>query len=222
MFIICVKAWERRSRLANRLLRYSLLGQQFAPFTAPSSAWLFKSSVRLPADWDPVEYSLLIHRAAVCFSKDLASAPPRGLGPDFCDLRVVVPRPLWEDALLAFSTPGAPPFVCGAAFLVRRVLQWMDLRVTVDAASLTSVQSLAVPLVLCPTHRSLLDFVIIGSACFQLRPLVPAMQMPSVAADAEFAGLPLLGRILAALGAFFVRRGGGSVQPDPALRAEVG
>jgi len=216
-----VKTWGGRCRSANRMLRYSLLGQQFAPFTSPSSAWLFHSSVRLPRDWDPVEYSLLIYRAAVCFAKEPTKAPPRGLGSDFCDLRVVVPRPLWEDALLAFSMPGQSTFVCGAAFLVRRVLQWMDLTVTVDAASLTSVTSLAVPLVLCPTHRSLLDFVIIGSACFQLRPLVPAMQMPSVAADAEFAGLPLLGRILAALGAF-VRRGGGSVQPDPALRAEVG
>ena len=33
---------------------------------------------------------------------------------------------------------------------------------------------------------------------------------------------PFLGWALAGLGAFFVRRGGGSVQPDPALRAKVG
>merc|ERR1719313_3323213 len=97
----------------------------------------------------------------------------------------------------------------------------MDLAITVDAMSLLSVSKLAIPLILCPTHRSLLDFVIIGISCFQLHPLLPALQMPHVAADAEFSGLPFLGHILKALGAFFVRRGGGAVQPDPKLRTEV-
>ena len=53
----------------------------------------------------------------------------------------------------------------------------LDLEVTFDSASLASLTQLNAPLVLCPTHRSLLDFVLIGLACFQLRPLVPALQV---------------------------------------------
>ena len=62
--------------------------------------------------------------------------------------------------------------------------------------------------------------MIIGLMCFQLEPLLP-LRLPHVAADAEFSQLPFLGWALSGLGAFFVRRGGGAVQPDPALRALV-
>lgn len=203
--------------------RYSHLPAQYMPFSCPSSAWLFQSRLRLPQDWDPLEYTLIVHRAAVSFAENgLRPVTRESAAKAFDQLRVVAPRPFWSDAFLTFSMPRAPLHHCVAALVVRRVFQWMDLAVTVDATSLRSLAKLGAPLVLCPTHRSLLDFVIIGAACFQLRPQVPVLQLPQVAADAEFAGLPLLGRVLTALGAFFVRRGGGAVQPDPALRAEVG
>jgi len=222
--------WKERCKNIRMLSRYSHLPMQYAPFSSPSSAWQFKSSLRLPADWDPAEYSSLIVRAAVAFaaaaskggSGAAASTAARAAEASFAELRVVAPRGVVQEALLTFSMPGAPLFQCTAAFLIRRVLQWMDLTVTVNASDLNSLTHLSAPLVLCPTHRSLLDFVIIGAACFELRPQVPTLKLPHVAADAEFSGLPFLGRALSALGAFFVRRGGGAVQPDPALRAEVG
>jgi len=177
----------------------------------------------LPADWDSVEYTLLVGKATLAFCVCPAKVAPssNAVAAALREVRVAAPGPAWKDLLLTFSTPGSSLFVSCAAFLVRRVLAWMKIIITVDAASLTSVTSLAVPLVLCPTHRSLLDFIIIGSACFQLHPFLPLLQLPHVAADAEFSGLPVLGHMLKALGAFFVRRGGGAVQPDPALRAEV-
>ncbi|CAE8612115.1 unnamed protein product [Polarella glacialis] len=211
---------------ASLLGRCSNLPVLYQPFTSPASAWLFRSSLlRLPEDWDATQYSLLVHRAAVAFARRPAvpsqKGPPRGYAEEFRNVKVV-PGPWVVDAFLAFSQPKSRLLHCVASFLIRRALSWMHLTVVIDIASLESVTDLQAPLVLCPNHRSLLDFVLIGVTCFQLQPLLPALQIPKVAADAEFASLPFLGRALAALGAFFVRRGGGSVQPDPALRAKVG
>lgn len=220
------ETWRARCTMTDLLCSYSRLPVLYAPFSSPSSAWKFQSTLRLPSDWDPVQYTLLMHRAAVDFARNPAVAPPRlparEAADAFCELRVVAPCGFLYDALMTFSMPGAPLPHCAAALMVHRVLQWMDLRVTVDAGSLVALSNLSAPLVFCPTHRSLLDFVIIGATCFQLRPQLPILQLPSVAADAEFSSLPVLGRVLSSLGAFFIRRGGGAVQPDPALRAEVG
>lgn len=220
------KTWEKGIRTAKTLVGFGRLPALYHPFSSPPTPWRFSSSLRLPKNFDTLAYSLLMLRGAESFR----GAPAGSHGSSQRELvnkafREVSIRPyklVWLDWLLTLSTPGMPLPVCSAAFVIRRVLGWMDLRVTVDAASLISVTQLAMPLVFCPTHRSLLDFVILGTTCFQLHPILPVLQLPHVAADAEFSGLPFLGRILVALGAFFVRRGGGSVQPDPALRAEVG
>jgi alkyldihydroxyacetonephosphate synthase len=214
--------WKPLRSAARTLSKFCHLPAQYLPFSSPRSAWRFSSSLRLPKDWDSLEYSIMVYRAADVFAnKALGQTKPSSV-PAYSEVCVNPSRPSLLDFLVIFSTPGAPLSVCASAFLVRRVMSWMDLTVTIDAPSLVGVTKVAMPLVLCPTHRSLLDFVIIGAACFQLHPILPKMQLPHVAADAEFAGLPFLGRLLQALGAFFVRRGGGGVQPDPALRAEVG
>ncbi|CAK0874838.1 unnamed protein product [Prorocentrum cordatum] len=216
-------ALQKQCKTMQLIGRYSTLPAQYEPFSSPSSGWLFRSKVRLPDDWDPVEYNVLIQRAAILFaeSSGKSTPPPRFPADTFHDICIVSSRPWWSDALAALSMPGSPLLLSCADFLIRQVLKWMDLTVKVDAASLVSATQLSQPLVLCPTHRSVLDFVIIGVTCFRLRLLLPRLQVPHVAADAEFAGLPVLGGMLGSLGAFYVRRGGGSVQPDPALRAEV-
>jgi len=216
--------WKARRATTSALVRYSKLPMLYAPFTSPPSPWLFRSDLRLPVDWNSAEYCVLVYKAAIAFhvcpNNDVPTS--RTTAAALRDVRVSSPGPAWVDALVTFSTPGSSLFINTSAFLVRRALSWMNLTITVDAASLVSVSDLAMPLVLCPTHRSLLDFVIIGSACFQLHPLLPTLQLPHVAADAEFSRLPILGHALEALGAFFVRRGAGEIQPDPALRREVG
>lgn len=219
--------WSSRHALARKLSRFSALPAQYAPFSCPRYPWAFSSAMRLPTDWDPLEYALLIGRTGLSFSllepqAWSASALQAQAAVAFQEVRISPPSSALLDVVLTLGTPGVPLFICAAGFVVRRAFRWMKLSVSVDAASLVSVTGLAMPLVMCPTHRSLLDFVIIGTTCFQLHPILPALQLPHVAADAEFSGLPVLSRILVALGAFFVRRGGGKVQPDPALRAEVG
>lgn len=218
--------WASLCRATRSQVKYSGLPEQYLAFTSPVTPWLFRSRLRLPENWDTMEYLILIIKAALAFAHGAPPVEPSASkcrdSLSFQELPLASPKSIWHDLLLTFGAPGAPLHMCCAAFLVRRVLGWMRLSVTVDAASLKSVESVSDPLVLCPTHRSVLDFVIIGLVCFHLRPFFPVMQVPHVAADAEFQALPLLGPILTALGAFFVRRGGGTVQPDPALRAEVG
>eukprot|EP00931_Biecheleriopsis_adriatica_P019130 TRINITY_DN1313_c0_g1_i1.p1 TRINITY_DN1313_c0_g1~~TRINITY_DN1313_c0_g1_i1.p1 ORF type:complete len:2114 (+),score=427.23 TRINITY_DN1313_c0_g1_i1:68-6409(+) len=218
---------KKFATMARVLAACCTLPTQYQPFTSPIHAWRFRSTLRLPQDWSIHEYTMINIMGSYAFAQPAAKGrslqgPSRGYMKYFRIVKVVCPSSALADAFLSFAQPKAHMFHSIAACVVRIGLSWMSLTVTVDASSLDSVTQLEAPLVLCPTHRSLLDFVIIGATCFQFRPLLPALQLPQVAADAEFSGLPFLGWALARLGAFFVRRGGGSVQPDPALRAKVG
>ncbi|CAE7518927.1 ads-1 [Symbiodinium sp. CCMP2456] len=201
------------------------LPMQYHSFSSPCVPWHFQSTLRLPEQWDFHEYFLICCRAGYAFARPSAGQllpPGRNYAKEFAEIQIFGPSSVLSDLITAFAHPNAGPLYAIAAFVVRQGLSWLNLTVTVDGASLQSISKLDVPLVLCPQHRSVLDFVIIGLTCFQLQPVLPALQLPQVAADAEFSGLPFLGWALAGLGAFFVRRGGGSVQPDPALRAKVG
>ena len=59
--------------------------------------------------------------------------------------------------------------------------------------------------VLAPTHRSLLDFLVVGFVAFSLPEV---LGMPSIVASEEFRGIPLVGWLVRLCGAFFARRGG--------------
>ncbi|CAN0353715.1 unnamed protein product, partial [Discosporangium mesarthrocarpum] len=77
--------------------------------------------------------------------------------------------------------------------------------------------------VLLPTHRSYLDFVLLSLLCMALRaaPGLGWLRVPHVAAaEGAFGGKgSLMHWILARLGAFFVRRGAG--RPDPSLTQRI-
>ncbi len=89
--------------------------------------------------------------------------------------------------------------------------------VTVDVPSFERARA-AVPagatLVLTPSHRSYLDFVLTTYLAFARPDLLP---IPHIAATMEFARIPLLGRILESMHAFYLRRGEGR-DPDLARR----
>eukprot|EP00913_Durusdinium_trenchii_P031936 g29910.t1 len=209
------------STVVRVLVSCRSLPMDYHPFSSPSTPWRFKSCLRLAEEWDLFEYVLICGRAAYAFALNPLQGPERGYAKEFSEIRICSKETAMTDALLAFVHPEASIFYSIAAFVVRLGLSWISLTVTVDGTSLSSITSLDAPLVLCPQHRSVLDFVIIGLMCSQLQPLLP-LHLPHVAADAEFSNLPVLGWALSGLGAFFVRRGGGAVQPDPALRAKVG
>ncbi|XRB07921.1 alkyldihydroxyacetonephosphate synthase [Pycnococcus provasolii] len=72
--------------------------------------------------------------------------------------------------------------------------------------------------VLAPTHRSVLDFLVVSYITFAIPEL--GLAMPHIAAAEEFGTLPVLGWLARAAGAFFVKRQGGG-RADDGLAAHV-
>jgi fatty acyl-CoA reductase len=88
-------------------------------------------------------------------------------------------------------------------------------RPSFEAAMLACPEG-SLPIVL-PSHRSYLDFLLIPYLFFSRPDL--GLPMPHIAADNQFARIPVLGRIIRAAHAFFLERGTG--RADPALTAAV-
>ena len=62
-------------------------------------------------------------------------------------------------------------------------------------------------IVLCPTHRTYSDFLIVSYILFELKDL--GVKLPKIAAAIEFKNIPIIGKILENLGCFFIKRGYG-------------
>lgn len=160
------------STVVRVLVSCRSLPMDYHPFSSPSTPWRFKSCLRLAEEWDLFEYVLICGRAAYAFALNPLQGPERGYAKEFSEIRICSKETAMTDALLAFVHPEASIFYSIAAFVVRLGLSWISLTVTVDGTSLSSITSLDAPLVLCPQHRSVLDFVIIGLMCSQLQPLL--------------------------------------------------
>jgi glycerol-3-phosphate O-acyltransferase len=93
--------------------------------------------------------------------------------------------------------------------------------VTVDVPSFERARA-AIPngatLVLTPSHRSYLDFVLCSYLAFARPDLFP---IPHIAATTDFARIPLLGRVLQSMHAFYLRSGQGKKDPELAPRVEA-
>ncbi len=110
----------------------------------------------------------------------------------------------------ALRQPRGNGFVRLAGVAVDAALARSHERVTVDEASfldaLAEVPADAL-LMLVPSHRSYLDFVLVSYLCFARPDL--GIAIPHVAAAAEFARIPLLGWLFRRLHAFYLVRGQG-------------
>jgi fatty acyl-CoA reductase len=90
--------------------------------------------------------------------------------------------------------------------LLRRITE----RVTVDLTSFERARNQVRPqdaIVLLPTHRSYLDFILVSTLAFARPDL--RIGIPHVAAAIEFGKLPIIGWLLRSVHAFYVRRGAG-------------
>lgn len=109
-----------------------------------------------------------------------------------------------------------------ASWIVTKVLRHCVDRVTVDIPSFEAARRAAPhgsPLVIVPNHRSYLDFVLCSYLAFARPDL--RIPIPHIAATIEFGRIPLLGRILRALHAFYLRRGLGREDPDLTRRVHA-
>ena len=119
----------------------------------------------------------------------------------------------------AFTQPAGNLWIRTAAWVATKLLRRAAERITVDIPSFEAARRAAAdgePIALVPNHRSYLDFVLCSYLCFARPDL--RIGIPYIAAAIEFGRIPLLGRILTWLHAFYLRRGTG---PDPDLTRRV-
>jgi 1-acyl-sn-glycerol-3-phosphate acyltransferase len=103
---------------------------------------------------------------------------------------------------------------------LRKVFRRVHSAVSVDMASFDAAMAMAgsgARLVVVPSHRSYFDFLILPYLFFSHPEL--GIGMPHIAATDAFARIPLVGRVLKAAQAFYIRRGVGSA--DPAVSRQV-
>ncbi len=114
------------------------------------------------------------------------------------------------DLRWARRQPDGSALIRFTGWAVTKVLRRCCSSVTLDIPSFERARRSAPEgsaLVLLPSHRSYFDFVLCSFLCFARPDL--RIPIPYIAAAIEFGNIPMLGRILRSLNAFWVRRGTG-------------
>ncbi len=125
------------------------------------------------------------------------------------------------DAAWALRQPHGNLVSRALAYCMRKVIRLAGIEITFDEMAIEAALRETGPddvLVLAPTHRSYMDFMVTSLLCFA-HPGI-GLRLPRVAATDDFAHIPFVGHVLKAAGAFFIRRGAG--KPDPALNEKLG
>ncbi len=123
------------------------------------------------------------------------------------------------DVRWAYQQPHGSATIRLGAWLITKVLRRCCERVTVDVPSFETVRRAVLvgcPLAVLPSHRSFLDFVLC-SYLFFARPDL-RIPIPHIAAAIEFSHIPILGRLLSSLHAFYLKRGEGCDHEELARR----
>jgi len=189
----------------------------FWPFTR--STFFFQSSVKAPCEFDGERYMTSCVLAAGNFlrqyDKNLWS-----MGVDKMIIGGKTYKNSWYDLPWAICQPRGNPVIRLIGWCFLKVLRLICMQVTVDLLTFSDVAKLSSQLdsetyiILVPTHRSILDFVLISYLSFMLPEL--GINLPFICAAEEFAKIPVIGFFLHYAQAFFVRRGKGQIDPDVA------
>jgi glycerol-3-phosphate O-acyltransferase len=98
------------------------------------------------------------------------------------------------------------PFLRAMAWFLHKVFKSIYEKVVIDDHQLKLLASHDVktegPLILIPTHRSYIDFLLVSYIFFAYK-----LQCPHIAAAEDFLNVTLVHHILRACGAFFMKRG---------------
>jgi nucleoside-diphosphate-sugar epimerase len=200
---------SKKRRAQKRAARLSYLNKEFTYFT--TRTFDFRSSVPIDDAFDAGAYLDTMSRGVYrhlleCDDREWVLGGHAHPGHD-------------GDARWVAAQPYGNAWIRGASWLATKLLRRAVNAVTVDVPSFERARA-AVPdgatLVLTPSHRSYLDFVLCSYLAFARPDLIP---IPHIAATMEFARIPLLGRILKSMHAFYLRRAQGA--PDPALAGRV-
>ena len=197
----------RKRQAQKRGARISSLNDEFTYFT--TRTFDFRSSLPMDAAFNGVACVETVDRGVYrhLFKRDdsawvLAGRAHSGHSGDF---RWVVRQPFGN------------AWIRGVSWLSTKLFRRAIGSVTVDVPSFERARAAAggATIVLTPSHRSYLDFVLCSYLAFARPDLLP---IPHIAATMEFARIPILGRILRASHAFYLRRGQGK---DPELAGRV-
>lgn len=120
-----------------------------------------------------------------------------------------------SDLQWAMNQPAGNWAIRTFAVAVRKALRLSTASVTFDRDSFVRAVDAAEPgslLVLVPTHRSYMDFLLC-SYLFFARPDL-GIAIPHIAAAEEFSRIPILGKLFKKTQAFYLRRGRGGIDPE--------
>ncbi|MEO5589016.1 MAG: 1-acyl-sn-glycerol-3-phosphate acyltransferase, partial [Gemmatimonadaceae bacterium] len=124
------------------------------------------------------------------------------------------------DLAWALRQPDGNATTRAFAYVIRKALRAAGAEITFNEteikAALREVRAGDL-VILAPSHRSYLDFLITSLLCFAHPGL--GLKLPRVAATDDFAQIPIIGKLLGAAGAFYIKRGVGA--PDPGLTKQI-
>lgn len=206
-----LRSRAKKRRAEKRGSRLSSLNSEFAYFT--TRTFNFRTSLPLDDAYDPVAFVNTVCRGVYrhLLGRDESEwmLAGRASAPREADLRWVVRQ------------PHGNAWIRSASWMTTKVLRRAVEEVTVDVPSFERARA-AVPhgatLVLTPSHRSYLDFVLCSYLAFARPDLLP---IPHIAATTDFARIPLLGRVLQSMHAFYIRSGLGQRDPELAPRVDA-
>lgn len=195
---------KRRRKARSLHTRLAHLNRAFPYFT--SNSFTFEVSEPL-AGFEPKTFLPVavqgMHRHVLRQARDewiMAGRKHFGNGGDFA----------WS-----FRQPHGNLWIRLASWQTTKVLRKTLDQVTVDLPSFEAARK-QVPdgsaVVIVATHRSYLDFVLVSYLAFARPDL--HLPIPYIAATMEFGKIPVLGRVLRALHAFYLRRGTGKEDPE--------
>ncbi|GMI09777.1 hypothetical protein TrLO_g396 [Triparma laevis f. longispina] len=126
--------------------------------------------------------------------------------------------PRFSDLFWCLTMPIGNFWIRLVGFVLVKILRITSETLTVDLSSFSDyVQNGGGrKLVLCPTHRSLFDFMIVSFITFSIPEL--RIYNPFIIADAQFSKLPIVGTVCSGSGAIFIERGKGSKGVSKAIK----
>jgi 1-acyl-sn-glycerol-3-phosphate acyltransferase len=197
-------------------------------FLFMNQSFTFTSELVAPASLDGDRYMVSCATAAhifVCESRsNRKEEHPKPGGPferGLCMAALSIAgrnhRSSISDFWWALTQPRGSVIVRFVAWILVKVLRVACDDVTVDlisfSMSLSRLKSMGESrrILLAPTHRSFFDFLLLSFLFFAVPEL--QIQLPFIATADDFKRLPVIGRVIQFLGAFFVQRGRGCADP---------
>lgn len=216
----------------KKLRRFIDLPVLFFPFTTVT--YYFRSELKVPDSFNSERYMFSCIVAAENFIHSMRMEAEGEVARRMNDSKAVIAGSSSKspqfDLIWSLMQPAGNFAIRFTGYIVIKILRVVSTKVQVDLKSLSEVQRNIhalkqkqgqecnrIYIILAPTHRSVLDFILISFIAFSLPET--GLQIPMIAASDEFAKIPIVGILARWAGAFFLSRGKG--RADPSLQKNI-